>query len=322
MKRKFLRRVAASMCLFILLMILPVCRTSAEVPEIDLSKTASMKLCEISCTTSQPIAGVELTLYRVAAFKNCNAGSLTLLNEYSTCGIDISDLSTSEKQICAAGKAMVYIRTHKISGITAVSDKNGIAAFDNLPLGLYLVKVCSHEARVKVASDLFFVYLPMYDKGGCWQYNIVAQPKSVFKTYGDEIVTTTRTVRKIWNDKGYRQRRPPSIQVGLYRNGILVDVAVLNEVNNWSYSWPGLSDNFKWSVRELAVPPGYRVSVEENGTLSTITNTYKPHKDTPAGKLPLTGDNGIFIFICFGITTVCIIFFAAEFISRRKRKKA
>lgn len=310
------------MCLFILLMILPVCRVkSAEAPQIDLNRTASLKLCEISCTTSKPIAGVELTLYRVAAYKNSSAASLTLLKEYSACGVDINNLSTAEKQVSAAGKIMVYIKTHRLSGITAVSDKDGIAEFNSLPLGLYLVKVCSHEARVKVASDMFFVYLPMYENGGGWRYNIVAQPKSVFNTQGDEIITTTHTVRKIWNDKGCCQRRPFSIQVGLYRDGVLVDVAVLNKLNNWSYSWPGLSDNFKWSVKELTVPRGYTASVKENGTLSTITNTYKPHTDPPRSILPLTGDSEKLIFMCFVAAAACIIFFAAEVIIRRRKKK-
>ncbi|MEG6571685.1 Cna B-type domain-containing protein [[Clostridium] cellulosi] len=323
MKQKLIRWVAASLCLFILLIILPVRQvSSAEAPQIDLNQTASLKLCEISCTTSQPIAGVELTLYRVAEYKTCNADSLALLKEYSACGIDINDLSTSEKQISAAGKAMVYIMTHKLSGITAVSDKNGVAEFDNLPLGLYLVKVCSHKARVKVASDMFFIYLPMYEKEGGWRYNIVAQPKSVFSTEGGEIVTTTRTARKIWDDEGNSQRRPPSVQVGLYRDGILVDVAVLNEVNNWSYSWSGLSDNFKWSVKELAVPKGYTASVKEGDTITTITNTYKPPTDQPRGILPLTGDSEKLIFMCSAAAAVCVIFFAAEVVIRRRKKKS
>lgn len=320
MKQRSFRRCAAGLCLFILMMILSVYPVAAQSSGIDFSKPASLTLNEISCNTAKPIAGLELSIYRVATFTGSAGSSYALIKEFSACGVDINDIATSEKQLDAASKVMVYINENSITGNTVVSDANGSAVFNNLPLGLYLVRISSHDASVKVASGLFFVSLPMADNG-VWQYNVVAQPKSVFNTEGDKVVTTVHTVRKIWKDSNHMQSRPSDIKVGLYRGSVLVDTVTLNDVNNWSYTWSGLSDNFVWTVKEPTVPPNYTATINDSGTLSTITNTYTSHEEVPLSVFPQTGENTTWLLICFGIMSFCITFCLVEILADRRKKK-
>lgn len=322
MKRKFFWQRAVGLCLLMFLTILLACPVEALSSAIDLGATASLTLKEISSNTSQPLAGLDLTIYRVAAFSDSNGSSFKLTSNYSSCGIDVNDISTSEKQTAAASTAMAYINAKSIAGITCKSDSSGIAAFNNLQVGLYLVRITSSDANIKVASGLFFVSLPMANSDGTWQYHVVGQPKSIFSTSDGE----THTVRKIWSDTGYENNRPAEIKVGLYRSGVLVDTVTLNKLNDWSYVWSGLSDGFTWTAKELTVPTGYTSLTENTGTITTITNTYLggvtiPDDDVPLAAFPQTGQNVIGMFVCLTGGLILLIFGFFELIVDWRKKR-
>lgn len=80
------------------------------------------------------------------------------------------------------------------------------------------------------------------------------------------------TVVKEWVNNGHTQ--PDSVKVQLYRNNVAYETVVLDDTNDWTYTWKNMSDNFSWSVRELEVPSGYNVGYSTRGNKTTITNTY------------------------------------------------
>lgn len=43
----------------------------------------------------------------------------------------------------------------------------------------------------------------------------------------------TRTVVKVWDDKGYENHRPKSVQVTLLQNGTAYETKTLSEANGW-----------------------------------------------------------------------------------------
>ncbi len=63
-----------------------------------------------------------------------------------------------------------------------------------------------------------------------------------------------------------------SVTVGLYRDGVLVDTAVLTSKNNWSYRWSELESGYIWTIEEENTPRGFRSTVSNRGTRYTITN--------------------------------------------------
>ena len=84
---------------------------------------------------------------------------------------------------------------------------------------------------------------------------------------------TQLSVNKEWAG-GEGQERPESVTVELLNGGYVIDSAVLNADNNWSYTFTGLPAGGDYSVREAEVP-GYESAVSgdaENGF--TITNTW------------------------------------------------
>ena len=97
------------------------------------------------------------------------------------------------------------------------------------------------------------------------------------------VITNTRTinpvevsVQKVWADEDY-YARPESVEVILYRDEEVYETVTLNEANDWSYSWTGLTDEYSWSVGEAEVPEEYVETVTNEGYDFTITNTRTPN---------------------------------------------
>lgn len=95
---------------------------------------------------------------------------------------------------------------------------------------------------------------------------------------------TEISVEKRWDDEGNKDAlRPNSIKVQLFANNKEQgEAVVLNEENNWRYTFTNLKAKVsgkavKYEVREIDVPNGYTVttSIEGNG-LVVLKNTHKP----------------------------------------------
>ena len=116
------------------------------------------------------------------------------------------------------------------------------------------------------------------------------------------------TVKKVWDDDGYKSR-PTSVKIQLLHNGRVYDTVTLNACNEWTYTWPRLlfdGDN-TWEINESPKPHRYRVSYTSNFTNDyetyyvTVTNTYRP------GSLIQTGQLNWPIFVLGGIGIALVV---------------
>ncbi len=111
---------------------------------------------------------------------------------------------------------------------------------------------------------------------------------NTYKSPTPEGTTTSRTVNKIWDDKGYEKKRPSSITVILLKNGTDYDKQSLTAETGWKYRWEKLpiydetGKEIEWSIRE-GVVSGYSSSVSVNQDRFTLTNT------VDKSRLPQTG---------------------------------
>jgi len=87
------------------------------------------------------------------------------------------------------------------------------------------------------------------------------------------------TVHKVWNDNDY-PGRPDYVTVRLFRDGENHEEIVLNQDNQWTYTWDELDDRHQWSVEE-DVPQGYEVSykTEDNKVFIVNNMDYEPTPD-------------------------------------------
>lgn len=127
--------------------------------------------------------------------------------------------------------------------------------------------------------------------------------------YYETVPRTNLTVKKVWQDKGYEEKRPESITVELYyyqkdkdgkdtKTKVLYKVngeamtAVLGEGDDWTYTFENLDARFTWTVDEVSTPAGYsrKVTLSSDKKTVTVTNTY--------GAQPKTGFDGLPLILC------------------------
>ena len=96
------------------------------------------------------------------------------------------------------------------------------------------------------------------------------------------------TVHKVWDDNGY-PGRPAGVTVHLMKDGTSAGTVVLNQENQWTYTWDDLDDRYQWSVQE-EVPDGYEVSYrnEDNKVFITNHKDYTPPTPSPSHREDLT----------------------------------
>jgi hypothetical protein len=108
-----------------------------------------------------------------------------------------------------------------------------------------------------------FGYYPMFDnEGRLYEYEFDEAAVENFVLSRQETNTLINTyvidvtVDKIWlNDDP--SKRPGKIDVTLYRDGVAFDTVVLNNDNNWAYTWKDLDSNYTYTVTEDIQIPGY-----------------------------------------------------------------
>ncbi|MBP7185638.1 MAG: Cna B-type domain-containing protein [Ruminococcus sp.] len=135
-----------------------------------------------------------------------------------------------------------------------------------------------------------------------------------------EVVETTTniSVKKVWDMNGSTQTHPDRVNVKLIQSlysialgevketdgvatpdfGECISAAeqTLNEANSWEFTWndlpkkDGEEQPYYYYVIETSNYPGYTVSYSNNGTLTTITNTFKK-VDLKVSKLWAGDDN-------------------------------
>jgi hypothetical protein len=114
---------------------------------------------------------------------------------------------------------------------------------------------------------------------------------------------TTLEVVKQWNDAGYVNHRPSSVEVELICDDTVYETVSLSDENSWRHVWKELEPSWDWTVREKSVPNGYISNVKQAGEQFTIINTYTLPAVPEAPKLPQTGQLWwpIPVLFCMGL---------------------
>lgn len=135
-------------------------------------------------------------------------------------------------------------------------------------------------------------------------------------------VLPSLTVIKEWDDNNNTTDRPYFVKVQLYKDNMpFGEPVVLNEENNWQYTFKDLDENAKWTVDEIDVPDNYKKSVKNDGNTWTITNKLKRHIPlVPDINAPHTG-NDILIAILTFILVVSICTSATIIYNKNRKYK-
>lgn len=240
-----------------------------------------------------PYKNVQWSLYK-AAERQSN-GKLALYGDFANYAVSLEDESTSAMQD-AADTLENYAVLDNLSPISVkYTNEDGKLVFDGIDNGVYLIcgKSWIEGNKRYIPSPMLIEFSEKSEK------NLIAYPKFQIQNISDSDVKYT--VRKIWkgDDKSITDR-PEDVKIEIYKDGVLKETVILNESNNWEYSWTS-EPQAQWRVKETIVASKYTVVYRFRETLYLVENNHfsingggDNRRDTGTGgsgngRLPQTG---------------------------------
>lgn len=78
-------------------------------------------------------------------------------------------------------------------------------------------------------------------------------------------------VEKKWDIQNSKST-PESVIIELLKGEEVIDEVILNNENNWTYTWSQIEESDEYSVKEKVVPEGYTVTYRQEGNKFIVTN--------------------------------------------------
>ncbi len=169
--------------------------------------------------------------------------------------------------------------------VTKEWDDDGIDRPDQVIVCLFREKELVESVILNEKNDWTYVWEKL-DASVNWYVREVEVPgytTSYDIVDGNTVIITNHeiyedgelTVSKVWEGEG---THPEAVVVTLYKDGEAVDGQLLNDANNWTYTWEELDSESEWTVKEEEVE-GYTATYTTDGDHVTITNAPTPVAD-------------------------------------------
>ena len=132
--------------------------------------------------------GVTVNVYQIASLSADTLNvSFDIAGTLESTGVDVNDITTSDKNLNAAKKISAVIDKSGIAASTKKTDSNGKVSFTNLAQGMYLVEEADGASYGTFSP--FLVAIPYMEDGQNWIYDVVTYTKGVSNKQGSLEVT-------------------------------------------------------------------------------------------------------------------------------------
>lgn len=217
--------------------------------------------------------------------------------------------SSKDGKALAGAEFTVYSdKDCKTSVATATTDANGKLAFGFKSAGSFYLKETKAPSGYVLSDKV--VELTVSNKGYAvdrvenedQSITITIVPVLELSVKGAELLTGSTsvfvlendpesyidiTVNKLWKNDKEAGKRPGTITVTLYKDGVKYDSKTISEKDKWTCTWKNLPSQYKWTVDESSLPAGYTKSISQKGNTFTITNTYSSIVQTGDNSAPI-----------------------------------
>ena len=214
-----------------------------------------------------PVENIAVELCRVA---DLEGDTFTLTEAFADLHLSPQDMA-QERSAEQAEQVYQYVMHWELEGSVILTDREGNADFLTIEDGLYLVFERGGQA---IAFRPYLVTLPTDGR-----YGVYSAPKT------DSGEVRSISVFKEWDDEENKAgKRPESVEITLYRNGVPVRSVVLNEACGWEHTFIMLPAEGEYSVSINDIP-SYTTTIEEVFEGFLITSKYRrspgPGPDVP-----------------------------------------
>ena len=247
------------LALSMVILLVLTCGVTAFAEDLDLLRTGSISVTLTEQYSKTPIVGAELSVYFIATVGINTDGNLNyVLNEdYAGLGFAVDDPEL-------VSKLDAYLLDNEMPSIWLITDENGSASCENLPLGLYFIHQVNTVEGLAPCTP-FLVTLPAETDGG-YVYEVNATPKT------EVAKLTDITIKKVWNTDA-SSKATDSVTVNLLRGDQVVQTAVLSDDNNWQITYTDMPESDAYTIEEVDVPKGFTATYKQRGYVFTVTNT-------------------------------------------------
>ena len=231
-----------------------------------------------------------IELYRIASVSENFI--YTLAPEFESTGVSLNGAVSKSEWTEIRTTLENYIATESILPVkVGFTDNKGIVKFDDLEPGMYFTSaICTTKDDIMYCFASVLTSLPnLKDGKPIYEVNVSAKSDKIETTDGK----IKYKVSKLWKDTGLEVFRPKEIEVRIYKDKVLKETVVLNEDNNWFYTWNGDNDGSVWSVAEVDTTGMYFVTVEKRVNSFVIINrheSYTPPGDSDSPEPPSGGN--------------------------------
>ena len=247
--------------IFIILLSVGKANVLANDNIVDFNKLGTISVTLKESKEDKPIKDANITIYKIATVtEKDNNLFYQYQDKITNCQANINNLLNKE----LSKYLNKCIENLELSSITKTTNKDGFVKFDNLQLGLYLVKQ-TNKVEGYSNIDPFLVAIPK-EENNIWIYDIKATPKT------DIIRLMDIIVEKKW-DIINSSTRPNEVTIELLKDKEVIDTIILNDENNWTYTWYQIEESDSYSVKEKNVPDGYTDTYRQVGNKFIVTNT-------------------------------------------------
>ena len=227
---------------------------------VDFNKVGSINITLKESNNNESISGAELTIYKVANVINENNNlKYVYVDDIKNCDGDLTNLLDNS----LTNKINKCIGDKEIATKVDKTNEDGIVNFDNLELGLYLIKQTNNVSGYS-NIDSFLVNIPEVIDNK-WVYDINAIPKT------DIIKLMDVVVIKKWDN--INSDTPKEVTIQLLKDDEVIDEIILNNENNWTFTWEQIEASDKYLVKEINVPVGYTATYRQIDNQFIVTNT-------------------------------------------------
>lgn len=225
----------------------------------------------VSVTLQYGVPDTEVAIYRVAEVYA--DGTYALTGAFRSYPVNIYGVTSQSRWTEIAETLEAYAVADGIAPTDACrTDDAGTVVFREMQPGMFLIR----SVRVETPTDTrlyasFLLTVPAPGADGADAYDVTAIPKYEPEDRVPEM--TAYKVVKRWADRG-AAARPRTVEVDIFRDGVLRETQVLSPENHWTYSWTAPADGAQWQVVERKIPSGYTVTTTAKDHTFVITNTW------------------------------------------------
>lgn len=287
MNRFFKKIAAGAMCAMMMASMIPATiaanAATSEMPIIDRSQDGKASLTITKYEIEDKDVYGNLSHYGTGEKETMKADGGNIPNEavpfegvtftaYQIANIDTLGLYLEDGKAIPTADSVTESMLASATPITATTDSNGIARFENLKLGIYYVKETSAPPQVLEHCAPFTVSVPTTsDSGDKWLYDVYAYPKNETQ-YADV------TMHKVDGMNNNRGLAGAGFTLEKSLNGTSDwsfvgsrDACITN--NNGDFTWTHLPVNVHYRIQEVSVPDNKYICNNDDYITFTLDST-------------------------------------------------